>query len=457
MTIHPPKIKTSSIKRRLMLASFVVLPIICGLLGWSLDRAHTSSLIKNTERQLKLHAYALMASAELEENHLWLPPLMTEDRFNQTSSELVAFILADQNPIPIWSSLSLSGKHILKHWKPKDIDIGDYSFGVFDNDTESFFYFHYNVAWESAQGDALPYHFIIMESQEAYSAQVEAYRKTLWLWLSGIALLLITTQTLILNWGLNLLNHITDDLNAVQQGHANSLNGQYPKELTGVAKAINQLIEHEHKQRARYRNTLSDLAHSIKNPVSIISGALEQLKHTPNAESLHDIEEQNQRINQIITYQLSRAVGQSSAPFRKQIPVENTFLDIKNALDKVYIDKAMDLELSIEHACTFRGDKGDLMELLGNLLDNAYKYGKTRIKADLKTRNNKLWLSLEDDGPGISESDQELILRRGKRADTSQAGQGIGLAVVEDIVQNYDGSLELGASNLGGLKITVLI
>lgn len=445
----------NSLKGRLIVASIFLLPLACGLLGWSLDRAYSNSLLESQKRQMITQSHALMAAAELDGESLWLPEQVTDDRFNQLSSGVFAQVFRAFQSEPVWQSVSVSDTLFLQDESARRLKAGDKEFGIKMDSGEPLFYLLYRIDWESTKGSAQPFIFAIYETMTDHDIQIESYRRTLWIWLSTIAVVLILLQLLILLWGLRPLDKVVADLSLVQQGKADRLDGAYPKELRGMTSSINKLIAHEHAQRTRYRDTLADLAHSIKNPVTIISGALRELKRENSSPELDDIEEQNQRINQIISYQLTKAVGQSAAPFNQAILIKPIAEKLASAMRKVYAGKNMSISVNVPDEVFFRGDQGDLMELIGNLLDNACKYGKQQVKVTVRHESTSVSLCIEDDGPGVSEAQQERILRRGERADTSVPGQGIGLAVVEDIVSNYRGNIELGQSSLGGLKVEI--
>jgi len=157
-----------------------------------------------------------------------------------------------------------------------------------------------------------------------------------------------------------------------------------------------------------------------------------------------------------VDYQLQRAatVGQSSnlAPALAVGPVAARIVD---SLRKVYRDKGVELKLAVDDSIVFRGDEGDLMELLGNLLDNACKWCRRTVRLSAAISNGELALSVEDDGPGIEASLIKEILQRGIRADQTIPGHGIGLAVVRDITQAYGGDITIGTGALGGAAFTV--
>ena len=450
-----------SIRSRLIIASCLLLPLVCGLLAWTLDKAYSSSLEQGQQRQMMLQAYALIAAAEIDNSTLWLPEQMSDDRLNQLSSDTFAIVTNEKFKTEgaLWKSVSASDQLIESFWQGKRLEAGQYEFSNLHIGQKDYFVLQYSVEWEDSLGQILPFQFIVFENRSASDQQLFEYRNTLWWWLGGIALLLVTLQLVILRWGLHPIGSVIDDLFAVQQGETENLAGRYPKELSLMTDSINQLIQHQAKQRERYRDTLANLAHSIKNPVAIISSTLDHAKdeakqkNLPEQSWVDEIDEQNQRINQIVTYQLNRAVGGSAAPFNKAIQIKPVCEKIVSALKKVYADKSVLVTINIEQKASFRGEEGDLMELLGNLIDNAFKYGQQKISISARGSSSDLYLSIEDDGTSMTAKQKMQLVRRGERADTTIPGQGIGLAVVSDISSSYGGELILEDSNLGGLKV----
>jgi two-component system sensor histidine kinase PhoQ len=272
---------------------------------------------------------------------------------------------------------------------------------------------------------------------------------------------LLVIQFVLLRWALSPLKSMETNLKDIENGNADQLTGNYPVELRGVTRNFNLLIESERKQQAKYRTTLGDLAHSLKTPLAVIVGVVSDFSAENAAKvaaQLDTVKEQIDRMSQIVNYQLQRAVqSQNSSTLAKQVNVESVVVKLMDALRKVYIDSEIETRVSIAPAASFFGDERDLLEVLGNVIDNGFKYGKSMVAvtiAEVAGTPYSLSICVEDDGEGIPEDKRDFVLQRGARADTLRQGQGIGLAVVADIVSSYGGEVLISTSeSLGGAKV----
>ena len=222
----------------------------------------------------------------------------------------------------------------------------------------------------------------------------------------------------------------------------------------GLTDNLNRLVQSERKQRERYRQRLGDLAHSLKTPLAVLQNAANQSGGEQNISQL--VTEQSQRMDQIVRYQLQRAVISQQITGVVRIPLLEHVNQVKQALDKVYQAKAVRCEILVDESIRFQGDQGDLMELLGNLIDNAYKYGAGEVRISASETPEALTIVVEDNGGGIPEAQQQSIHQRGTRLDSQEQGQGIGLAVVSDIVAGYKGELVIDDSDLLGARFTLI-
>jgi two-component system sensor histidine kinase PhoQ len=319
--------------------------------------------------------------------------------------------------------------------------------------------YSFGVSWENSKGKQLRYTFRVIESLNGFYAQLRRFRRSLWGWLGGAALLLLAVQGTILRWGLAPLRRVTDDLTEIESGRARKLSGDYPKELRGLTDNLNALIASAQAHLIRYRDSLGNLAHSLKTPLAVLRGVVENTNSGP--EQHRTIQEQVKRMTEIIEYQLQRASAAGRTVLAAPVSVLAKTNQVVAALTKVYAEKTVDCSVTIGKDLMFYGDEGDLLEILGNLTDNAFKWCRHRVTISARPlesfpdRPARLELRIEDDGNGIPQEVKEQIQQRGKRADPSIAGHGLGLAMVWEMLETYHGELTFQQSTLGGAAVVL--
>jgi two-component system sensor histidine kinase PhoQ len=448
-----------SIQTRLVISFSILLFVFLGLLDLVLDRAFRNSVEAGASERLQVQIYLLLAAAEVSDGEFYFLEDLREPRFSQLNSGLYGFI-SRPSLGELWRSdsalaLSLADPQVLR----QSVQVGETQFSkTMNEDSEEYFVLSYGILWEDGISE---YNFTVMENAAPYYSEISNFRTSLWSWLGGAALLLLLIQYFLMRWGLSPLHRMARDLKQIETGEKNQLAENYPQELQGVTNNLNVLIETERKQQERYRTTLGDLAHSLKTPLAVIAGIMQTLsrKQEESSEQLGAVEEQLGRMNQIVSYQLQRAVQLNhSSALARQVLVKPVVEKVLDALAKVYRQKSISVATQLDTKALFSGDERDLLEVLGNVLDNAFKYGRGEVRISMDSATDEyqgLEIVIEDNGYGISEEKQEFVLQRGARADTLVQGQGIGLAVVTDIVDSYDGTIIVGSSDLGGAKITM--
>ena len=447
-----------SLTQRLLIAASVVLLAFLGLTGVALDHAFRESALVAMQDRLRAQIYMLLGVADLDtEQRLTLPDALPEARFSTPGSGLYAGVVREDGGV-VWRSPSMLGIDIPFTASPNP-GVAFFS-PINQRNVNPLFALNYTVNWELSSGEYQRYTFWVAESQQSYKDQIAGFQRSLWAWLLAPVIVLVAVQGLILRWGLKPLRQVAAEVGEIEAGERRELAGRYPKELQPLTENLNHLIQHSHSHLERYRNALGDLAHSLKTPLAVLRGALEN--NLPQPALRHALEEQLTRMNQTVEYQLSRAAASGRIALSTPIPVEPVARKIMDSLAKVYVDKKLNLNLDVEPQLDFQGDEGDLMELLGNLADNACKWTRTRVdirlhrEAAVSEKTNGLVLEVDDDGPGISSDQLQTLLGRGQRADADTPGHGIGLAVVRELVEEiYQGSLEIGASALGGACVRV--
>ena len=437
-----------SLAARLFLASAVLLPLALGTTGGYLERAHRLALDAAAGERLQLQVLALLAQADYEDG-LTLPLVPLEPRLAQPNSGLYA-VVTDGAGEPLW--LSPSAALLPQPLAALTAGIPRLAPGGRHRSERAGLLRHaYQVLWETEAGETVPLRFLVAESTAPRDADIAAYRRSLWLWLGATILLLLAVQGIILAWGLRPLARLAAGIARIEAGEDAGLGGPWPREVRPVTENLELLLQGEQQRRERMRNTLSNLAHSLKTPLAVLRNA------TPGASSYPALlEEQLERMEQVVGWHLQRAAGGNSQLLQR-VAVAPVLERLRHTLLKVYADRGLVLEVHCQADAHYRGDQRDLMELLGNVLDNACKYAASRVRATVAggAGREPLSITVEDDGAGISPELRDLLLHRGARADTRREGQGIGLAVVLEITNAQRGELALEASALGGALVRI--
>jgi len=439
-----------SLQSRLVLAASVALAAFLGLGGFALDRSFCDSAQTAVHRRLQADIYALLAAADVNSaGVLHMPPRLFDERLQRPGSGLYGQVI-DASGQSRWRSASELGKQLPT---PAALPPGTWRFRKVDSTGGRLFQLSFGVAWDTDNGGARRYTFIVSEDLASYDAEVERFRRSLLVWLGAAAVVLLLLQGTILRWSLTPLRRAARNLEAIQSGVQARLEGDYPRELQGLTDNLNALLESERRQLGRYRDGLADLAHSLKTPLAVLRGALEG----GNDEELRGaVKDQTERMNLIVDYQLQRAATSGRTALMAPVPIEPVVRRVLDSLAKVYRDKGVRSEQSVPQDACFHGDEGDLMELLGNLIDNAYKWCRSVVRVNLDVApERELVLTVEDDGPGVPADKARVVVNRGERADAGVSGHGIGLAVVQDIARAYHGGIDIDASPLGGARIRV--
>jgi len=446
---------TLSLNTRLLLASSVVLAAFLGMTGLVLDRAFRASADTALRDRLQGYVYALLAASDLDaRGKLHLPAELPDPRFSLIGSGLYAEVV-DSGGKPVWRSKSLLGLTIPFAKAPV---VGQREFVPLAVDRDlPLLSLGFTVSWEANGNSDRRYTYRVAENLVSFNAEVSRFRRSLWGWLAGAAILLLLVQGAVLRWSLAPLRRVANDVRAIETGLAQRLSGDYPRELRNLTDNLNGLLTSADNHLKRYRDSLGNLAHSLKTPLAVLRGAVDG--ETNDAALRAIAREQLTGMTQLIEYQLQRAAASGRTPLAAPVEIKPVAEQIVAALTKVYADKGVHVTFAMDATVVFHGDAGDLTEMLGNLLDNAFKWCRQQVRVAARmttpTGAGQPWLeiSVADDGPGIPDDLKARVLQRGARADENTPGHGLGLAMVQDTVALYHGTLSLQASPLGGLEI----
>ncbi len=453
-----------SLQARQLLAASLGLIAFLALAGYALDRAFLSTAQSGMRE--RLHSYAMAyANSDFARDGSVIPPYDPPDpRFKRPGSGLYAQIVL---PSGRWESDSAQGPRLpagpMLGARVQEFQ-GPLPLTQINGESGEVYRYGYGLVWSGSDqpGSEFPYTVYILEDTTALGAQVAAFRSALWINLGGAGLVLLLLQGLVLRWSLRPLRDVIAELKRVQLGAASGMSEQHPRELEPLTQSINAFIDTERQNLDRQRNTLADLAHSLKTPLAVLRARLDS--DAGDDQLREEVDTQLRRMGDLVTYQLSRAARSGHQLFAVPVAIEPQAEKIVTSLEKVYATKGVLCEFEIAESARFHGETGDLQELLGNLLENGFKWARARVLLSIAEgaadpgRRPGLMISVEDDGPGIAEDRIAHVLQRGVRGDERVHGHGIGLAIVQDIVKSYRGELHVARSQeLGGARFEVTL
>ena len=409
-----------------------------GMIGLVMDRAFKDKTLNLVEERLESYVLALLASVQEQEGVFIFPETFPSPRMQQPGSGMYAQIIIEGQT---WKTPSLLGHDLPE---ASMIGPGQKAFNApLDYDKERIFRMREGFAWDSPNGP-IPMTISVSENAENFFRELSEFKENLWVWLLVTSLILLAIQWLIMNWATYPLKRLTSDLGTLEKGDREIFAEDYPPELRGLTINMNRLIENERQNLSRQRRTLGDLAHSLKTPLAVIQSTLESDELDTQV-----IGQQVHNMNDIVAYQLKRAAVAGRRTFTIGIPVIDDLEKIIGTLKKVHHRRHIETHLQVAPGAEFFGERGDLMELLGNLLENAFKWCDQHVSILIKTlymegrKRTGLIIEIADDGPGIPEEKREELLMRGVRGDEKVKGHGIGLSIVSDIVESYQGICEI--------------
>ncbi len=435
-----------SITRRLLLSNLLILIGFLGFAGAALDNAFRNGIEIATREKLQAHVYTLLAAAgEDAVGRLRMPERLAAPGFNRPDSGLYAEIQGEDGGYR-WRSASLLGqsRSLLLAARP-----GETRFRY----TEGMALLDMGVAWDDAAGRPIEYALTVAVDRQPIDHQQQGFRGTLWAWLGGVMLLLLMVQIGLFRWGLRPLRDMSAAVQRLEQGQSSRIEGPVASELQGLSDNLNSLITLSAQRQERVRNSLADLAHSLKTPLAILRGAAEQ---GPANERADIIREQTRRIDDIVSYQRQRAAVAGGGGMTRPVAPKAIVRRLCASLDKLHHARGIDCAIAIDDHDRLRADPGDLFELFGNLLENAYKHARGQVRIGLAHGSGATEITIDDDGPGIATEDAGRLLRRGERADQRHPGEGIGLAVANEIMRQYGGALHLEQADLGGTRVRLV-
>ncbi len=456
----------------LFLLFFVVLAM---LLQSSFER----SLLAATEANLSLQVRLLLADMDVEGTELKVLSVQ-EPSLNKPDSNLQAYIFSEGERAPVWVSLSAVSQSddfvdALFTQSVAGIEQGESRFLTLDSGFVQVFRAVFALDETrvlSASGESgidaqvspisTPYSIAIYEDGRSYRQQVSVFQRTMLIGLFFALAIFMVLLYLVLRGLFRPLARVESELFMVENGRIDAFSGDYPLELNALTRKLNQFVESERKQRDRYKNTLSDLAHSFKTPISVIKASVSRAEPERDATTLEQVE----RMEQIVSHQLRRGQFPLAQSLGSRVDCVSAIDRLLLALGKIYFDKGIEFDFQHFGPCWLALPEDELMELLGNLLDNACKYADSTVNVDIaleqldsfaNDEQPRVTLKIVNDGPEIDEALLQKQVQRGSRLDENSQGQGIGLSVANAICEAYDIQLSLSQPRRGYTEVALVL
>jgi signal transduction histidine kinase len=273
-----------------------------------------------------------------------------------------------------------------------------------------------------------------------------------------VGVLLMLLGFLQVRRGMSPINQLRNRLAAVHKGAESRVGGRYPAEVQPLVDDLNALLDERERRVAGAVAKAGDLAHGLKTPLAVLAHEAEQVRAAGHGQLAAEIDQQIDRMRRQIDYHLAhaRSAAASASPAARA-SIAASAEGLVRALQRLHVEQGLRIEIDAPASHVFRGQREDLDEMLGNLLDNACKWARTQVRLTCLKEDEQIVIAVDDDGPGIESSLREAVMQRGVRADEAAQGSGLGLAIVRDLAEIYGGSISLEEAPMGGARVRLTL
>ena len=438
---RPRRRGTGSLTRRMIVVAAIWIVLLLGFGGLALDRVLANAITRNFDAQLDYVLTALIASAEIGpdgEAYLNRPP--ADQRFLEPYSGLY-FQISGQDFDP-FRSRSLWDRALQVRAAHRDFQVHTYDSAEFE--AENLRILERDVR---LPGSPVRWRFQVAQSRATLDEQIGILRRTMVRSFGALGLGLIAMAALQAFYGLWPLRRVRKAIAAIRSGEKSRIEARFPQEIAPLTAELNDLLAHNEMQAEEARRHAGNLAHALKTPLTVVTNAATAGSPDLAATVVREVTVMRRQVDHHLAR--ARAIGRrSSAQARAQ--VWPSLEAVERAVDRLY--EHVTIDLAGDKAASVRVERQDLDEMLGNLIENAAKYGGGRVFVTVKANSDCVEIEVEDDGRGIPEAERAGIFDRGARLDLEKPGTGLGLAIVRDVAEIYGGSVALEESeDLGGL------
>ncbi|NBB92502.1 MAG: hypothetical protein GVY32_04945 [Gammaproteobacteria bacterium] len=438
---------------RLLVGAGLALLIALAAVGGALDRVFTNAAEESMRERLESVVYLILSTVEVDADGLPIvPESLAEPRLNRPGSSLHGGAMT---PAGEWRSPSLVG--VVPQPNARLIERGSELFRGLEVQG-NWNVFALGLGWEMPDGDIIDLTIWAAEDPNRLQMELFRFRADLWRWLGLAGALIIAGQVVLLILVLRPLRRVAGEVARIESGRLERLEGSYPRELRPLTDNLNALLAAERDNARRYSEALADLAHALKTPVAVLRARIEADSPASPADLAGHIDD----MEQIIRRQLERAQRSTRRALPRAVTVRPILDRTADSLERLHRDTGLVAEVEGDPGLVAYIDERDLWEICGNLMENAVKYGNGRIRACVRAgepgrRRDGVVIEIEDDGPGIEAEQFDRLVERGQRGDERREGQGLGLSIVNELVEAGGGRLEAARSGIGGAVFRVIL
>jgi signal transduction histidine kinase len=455
----------TSLRLRLLLGTFFWIAASITLTGWGLGELFQQHVARQFHAELQTHLDQLTAQVDLDaQGRAVLKQSLSDPRFQRPYSGYY-WQLDQAATRAVLRSRSLWDEMLSV---PADqLSDGVVHHHLIDGPQQQ----RLAMAERTVRLDEQPLRLIVAADAALMDGPVARFRSALWLALAVLGGGLVLAAAVQVYVGLAPLRRLQSALSQIKHAETTQLEGRFPSEVMPLVEEFNSVLAQNAEVIQRARTQAGNLAHALKTPLTIMSNAAQAINAASVAEA-HDSELAQLVNNQVslarrqVDYHLARA--QAAAAVRlpgARTAIKLVIEGLLRTMRHLHAERGLDLQLlELPDDLAFRGEEQDLQEMLGNLLDNACKWARSKVEVGAQANQGRLLIHIADDGPGVPAEQRERILQRGVRgdhgeqnlrADEQKPGSGLGLAIVADLAQLYGGELNLQESALGGLQATL--
>lgn len=449
-------LRRRSLVRRLVLIAGIWTLLVVLIAGVFLTAQFRSAAIRRFDQSLAVLTDDLYAGSTVEDGQL-RAPFLTDIRATRAYSGRY-WVILDKRPDgsmgPVARSRSLFDSDLMLSSKQIDrLDAAPGQTQYFNMRGPQDKPLRAAAILARLPGYADPVVFLAAEDRTPIDADADRFAGVTAIALAILAGGLVLATVVQVRFGLTPLFRLRREVAAVRRGKAERVDGVYPEELEPLAVELNALLAHNQEVVERQRTHVGNLAHALKTPLSVM---LTEASQQPG-QLAEVVERQAQTMREQVDHHLRRArAAARSQTSGERTPVEPILDELAVTLERIFQDKGVEIDWRCPEDLCFQGEKQDFMELAGNVMENAGKWCKGRIRAEAAPSGEaRMLLTVDDDGPGLPPEERAQALKRGQRLDENAPGSGLGLSIVDELTRAYGGSVHLGESPMGGLRVTL--